>query len=148
MLAAPAQRLLLWPSPSVPPVQIPANGRSKWLKCPVLQLWGELGRERQILVGASIGPVSFSFGQFESYWIEQQAVKCFYLFPFRNSYLNMKLKNGPFTDSFFVWFRLLNSKYDYYKILPRTGFEPQSSEIGSDHSANLATITVRKRQVL
>ena len=33
------------------------------------------------------------------------------------------------------YFRLFNSKYVQYKMLPMTGFEPQISAIGSDRSA-------------
>ena len=37
---------------------------------------------------------------------------------------------------FFLYFRLFNSKHVHYKILPMTVFDPRTSGIGSDHSAN------------
>ena len=48
--------------------------------------------------------------------------------------------NGPFTASFFV-FVTVNSKYVYYEILPMTGFEPWTSSMRIDWSANWATTT-------
>ena len=58
--------------------------------------------------------------------------------------------NGPFTAIFFFIFvfsihswQLTNVQY-INKVLPMTGFEPQTSGIGSDHSTNWATTTAHK----
>ena len=50
-------------------------------------------------------------------------------------------KIGPFPASFslFFVFSTVNCKYVHYKILPLTGFEPQTSGVGSNLSANWAT---------
>ena len=46
---------------------------------------------------------------------------------------------------FFIFvFSTVNSKYVQYKILLMTGFEPWTSEIGSDRSANSATTAAHK----
>ena len=45
--------------------------------------------------------------------------------------------------SFIFVFSTVNSRYVHYKILPITGFEPQTPGIGSDHSANLASTTAK-----
>ena len=44
---------------------------------------------------------------------------------------------------FIFVFSKVNSKHVQYKISPMTGFEPRTSAIGSNHSANLATTTAQ-----
>ena len=48
----------------------------------------------------------------------------------------------------FLYFRLFNtvdSKNVQYKFLPMTGFEPQTSGVGSDRSTYWATTTAHKK---
>ena len=53
------------------------------------------------------------------------------------------LKNGPLPASFaFIYvFSTVNRKYIHYKMLPMTRLELGTTGIGSDFSANRATIT-------
>ena len=44
---------------------------------------------------------------------------------------------------FTFMFSTVSSQYAEYKISPMTGFEPQTSSIGSGRSANWATTTAR-----
>ena len=48
---------------------------------------------------------------------------------------------------FSLYFTTVNSKCVHYKILPMAGFEPWTSIIGSDHSANWVTNTSNKRKL-
>ena len=51
-------------------------------------------------------------------------------------------KNGPFSASLFnSIFEQINRKFVHYNFLPMNEFQPQTSGIGSDHSANRATAT-------
>ena len=52
-------------------------------------------------------------------------------------------KNWAIPAPFFCIFVFskVNSKYVHYLIFPMTGFEPRTSGIVSDHSANWATTT-------
>ena len=54
------------------------------------------------------------------------------------------LKKWVIPGHFFLYFRLFNTvdnKNVQYNYLPKTGFEPQTSGIKSNHSTNLATTT-------
>ena len=63
--------------------------------------------------------------------------------PMSQKYFFLKLGHSRPLFSFIFVFSTVNSRYVHYKILPITGFEPQTPGIGSDHSANLASTTAK-----